>query len=726
MIFPLVASKAVDLKRAGILRWTALGSDPQIIYGVSGLLRPRHLILISEAGRGRIEPSLFLDLGDGFSEPDSLTFRPCGRAVCWLELEKMPEVRRVRWDPSSEPGDLRMLALGAHSRYFARRLVRWLDRDRPGNGPTRLQHLAQSRFDPEASGSGRDTRRYRSTAEHFSDVVAMAADRSPLERSWGRGPLVSLLVPTFDTDPAHLQRLLDSFHAQAPGIAELIFSDDGSSSPRTLEWIEAHSQTEGVRVVLGERNEGIAAATNRALEHAAAPWISLADHDDALSPGALAEIARAIQARPNAEFIYTDEVVTDGRMKPVGYMLKPAYDPVLLSGVNYLNHLSLYRRERLIGIGAFREGVQGSQDYDLLLRYLEGLNSAQVVHLPYPAYMWRRHETSFSTEFKSVAVESARRALGEKFGGASNPAPIEDALLPELHRVRFDLTMERWPKVSVIIPNRDSPQLMATVLHGLAHTDYPDLEIVVADNDTQDATTLALYSENKSGPRPFIIEPVPGAFNFSRSVNRGVARATGELLLLLNNDIETEDAAWLKEMVSCFRYDGTGIVGARLLYPDRTIQHAGVIVGLGGLAGHWFGGKSEKFWGPMGRLAVRQSLSAVTGAAMLISRSCFEAVGAFDEERFAIAYNDIDFCLRAGEKGFRVVWTPFATLIHHESASRGSDQAPDKIERFQREQKNLRERHRTFGFSDPAYSPWYDVRGSTPGLQALDALPDPR
>jgi GT2 family glycosyltransferase len=179
-------------------------------------------------------------------------------------------------------------------------------------------------------------------------------------------------------------------------------------------------------------------------------------------------------------------------------------------------------------------------------------------------------------------------------------------------------------------------------------------------------------------------------------------------------------------MVACFSYESTGIVGARLLYPDRTIQHAGVIVGLGGLAGHWFSGKSDTYWGPMGRLAVRQSFSAVTGAAMLVSRSCFEKVGPFDEENFAIAYNDIDFCLRAREQGFRTVWTPFATLIHHESASRGSDEAPEKIERFRREQKNLRERHATHRFSDPAYNPWHDTRGSVPGLRALDELPDPR
>jgi GT2 family glycosyltransferase len=535
-------------------------------------------------------------------------------------------------------------------------------------------------------------------------------------------PLISVLVPTYETEPAHLDTLLRSFLAQQPGIAELIFSDDGSRSARTLAWLKAHAHTNGVTVLFNERNQGIAAATDRALAKANAPWITLADHDDELSPGTLTEIARAIAARPEAEFIYTDEVVADGRMKPTGYMLKPAYDPVLLSGVNYINHLSVYRRQRLTALGGFREGFQGSQDYDLLLRYLNGVDSGKVVHLPFPAYLWRRHEASFSTEFRSTAVDSARRAIGERY----SPAPVEEALIPELHRVRFDKIINTWPKVSVIIPNRDSPELLEIVLAGLAATDYAELEIIIADNDTRDPATLALYSRSQDGPRTFIVEPVPGPFNFSRSINRGVARASGELLLLLNNDIEMQDEHWLKEMVSCFQYEDTGIVGARLLYPDRTIQHAGVIVGLGGLAGHWFGGQSDTFWGPMGRLAVRQSLSAVTGAAMLISRSCIETVGPFDEDQFAIAYNDVDFCLRAREKGIRTVWTPFATLIHHESASRGSDETPDKVERFRREQQNLRNRHATHIFCDPAYNPWLDTRGSMPGLRALDGLPDPR
>jgi GT2 family glycosyltransferase len=711
----------------GLFAWKAMDEDPHFVLTLGRVLRPRHLLLLVDGLDARVETTIYFDWGAGFEESRALSYGPAGRALCWLELDKMPQLRRIRLDPSDAPGRLRVLAVGSLSRLAVRWLLSRLNRDRAGFGPTRTHRIASRAFDPADLGTGRDARRYRSTAEHYADVLAMAEGRTQPPPEPG-GPLISFLVPTYDTDPAYLDTLLASFMAQPQGLAELILSDDGSKSERTRAWLERHgSSTPGLKVVLNPRNQGIAGATNAALQYASAPWISLADHDDALSPGAVAEIVRAIRARSDALFIYTDEVVTDGGMQAVGYMLKPAYDPVLLSGVNYINHLSVYRRDRLLELGGFRDGFQGSQDYDLLLRYLDGIPADKVLHLPYPAYLWRRHEASFSTEFKQVAVESARRALGARYGHAGRPAEVGPALLPDLHRVRFDLDIEDWPTVSVVIPNRDSPRLMATVLEGLASkTDYPHLEIVVADNDSRDPATLDLYAQVAKRDTPFILEPVAGEFNFSRSINTGLARATGDLILLLNNDIEMEDAGWLKEMVSCFRFGDVGIVGARLLYPDRTLQHAGVIVGLGGLAGHWFGGKPETFWGPMGRLAVRQSMSAVTGAAMLVSRACFDATGGFDEDRFAIAYNDVDFCLRAGAAGFRVVWTPFATLIHHESASRGSDEAPEKIERFMRERKNLRERHGTQLFRDPAYNPWHDTRGSVPGLRALDELPDPR
>jgi len=304
---------------------------------------------------------------------------------------------------------------------------------------------------------------------------------------------------------------------------------------------------------------------------------------------------------------------------------------------------------------------------------------------------------------------------------------VEAAPLCDLHRVRFDDARTDWPQVSVVIPSRDALPLISKVLAGLTEmTDYPSLEILVVDNGTKNPEVLALYDRFREGTIPFraLVEEAP--FNFSAAVNKGMALAKGDYIILLNNDIEILAPGWLKEMMSCFCYNDVGIVGAKLIYPDGTLQHAGVIAGLGGLAGHWYSGQPDGFPGPMGRLWVRQSVSVVTGACLLVSRTCVNAVGRFDETIFPIAYNDVDFCLRAVREGFRVVWTPFAKLVHHESASRGSDQTVENIARFRRDQQALRERHGTEDFQDRAFNPWYTRDRSDPDIVFLEKLPLPR
>jgi GT2 family glycosyltransferase len=277
--------------------------------------------------------------------------------------------------------------------------------------------------------------------------------------------------------------------------------------------------------------------------------------------------------------------------------------------------------------------------------------------------------------------------------------------------------------VSAVIPNRDSPALIGALLADLeTRTAHPPDETIVVDNGSTDPATLALYAAREGRPG-FRTDMRPEPFNFARMVNRGVALARGDAILLLNNDLSVLHPDWLEEMLECLAWPGTGVVGARLLFPDRTIQHAGVILGLAGLAGHWFYKARETETGPMGRLAVRNGMTVVTAACMLVSRACWHAVGGMDEARFAVAYNDVDFCARARAAGFGVVWTPFATLLHHESATRGADLVGAKAERFRREKQALADRHGTAHFDDPAFSPWWTRYRSRPGLQTRDTLP---
>ena len=560
--------------------------------------------------------------------------------------------------------------------------------------------------------------RWAATSFYRHVLALAAADSDPRPFSV---PFVSLIVPIFNSPPSYLSALVASVRAQRAGAAELILTDDGSSNRATLSWLERNAKAPDLRILRNRRNSGIAAATNAGLEAARAPWVSFIDHDDVLAPFALDRLYRALSANPDCQFIYTDEVVADARLRPVAFHLKPAFDPVLLSGVNYLNHLSIYRRERLMALGGLREGFDGSQDYDLVLRYTRGLDRAQCLHLPYPAYIWRRDGATHSAQFFAHATENARRVLSESYD-----APVSEAL-GSLHRIRFDKRRQDWPLVSVIIPNRDSFPHIAKVLDGLNRvTDYQPLEIIVIDNGTRDEKVLALYEQCRQGPIPFEAVIEDEQFNFSRAINKGIARAKGEKILLLNNDIEFLSPDWLREMVSCFDYPDVGIVGAKLLYPDRTTQHVGTIVGFGALAGHWYQEHKEDFPGPMGRLWVRQSMSSVTGACLMISREALEQVGPLDENLFAIAYNDVDLCLRAIGKGYRVIWTPFACFIHNESASRGSDETPANIERFRREKENLTLRHATDRYDDFAISPWYSKNLSSPVLVRLAQLPEAR
>ena len=568
-------------------------------------------------------------------------------------------------------------------------------------------------------------RRPDNPREHFLRIVELARKEfgEPSPRSPDAPPLISFVVPVFNTPAPYLDDLLNSFREQSPGLAEMILSDDGSTSAATARWLKAHEGEPGLTILRNPENKGIAAASNAGFRVCRGEWIGLVDHDDALAPFAVPALARAIAENPDAKFIYTDEIIADGKLVAVDAFLKPAFDDVLLSGVNYINHLSLYRCDRLNEIGGFREGFDGSQDYDLLLRYLAGLEPSAIRHLPYPAYIWRRDGASYSVKFIDKATSNARRAISQ----AHESAPVEPALNKDLHRPRFEARLAPAPKVSIVIPNKDSFDLISRLVDGLLHaTRYPDFEICVVDNGSTDPRVLALYERLQREEPKFRVDIAPAPFNFSRQVNRGMHLATGELMLLLNNDIEIREPDWLMEMASCFAYPRTGIVGARLLYPDDTLQHAGVIVGLGGLAGHWFVGQGADHPGPMARLHVRSSLTAVTGACMMISKACLDAVGPFDEENFAIAYNDVDFCLRAKAAGFRTVYTPFAALTHWESATRGRDDRGPNRARFVRDQAALLATHGTETYEDAAFNPWYDRDHSDLRWIALDRLPSAR
>lgn len=696
-----------QLANEGGDRWRATAYDPYFVFPRPPR-RAKFLTLHLDAEPAILRPRLFIDWGGGFAKNDGHDLGVGSRFVIRLKLGDTSGLKKIRLDPSDGP-----------SRFRFRFALDEALTPPPAN--TRLVEIDLADFAAPAPGRRIGLMREPLNAqEHFLRCVELARRELAEEPAVPAGsPLISFVTPVYNTPPAYLDDLLASFREQTPGLCEWVLSDDGSTSVKTAAWLKAHEGERGVVIVRSAVNGGIAVASNAGIAASRGAWIGFVDHDDAIAPFAAALLARVIRDNPDVIFIYTDEAIADKKLTIQDFFFKPAYDDALLSGVNYINHLSLYRRDRLDEIGGFREGFDGSQDYDLLLRYLKGVGRDHIRHLPYPAYLWRRDGSSYSVKFIEKATINARRALREAYDNAK----VEPALDPNLHRVRFPA----MAKVSVVIPSKDSFALISRVIDGLIHgTDYPDLEIIVVDNGTTEPETLELYDKLQRENPAFKLDLSTAPFNFSRQINRGVARASGDLILLLNNDVEIVERGWLREMVECFGYPDTGIVGARLLYPDRTIQHAGVIVGLSDFAGHWFVGEAQDSPGPMSRLNVRSSLTAVTAACMMVSRACFNEVGGFDEETFGIAYNDVDFCLRAKANGYRAIYTPFATLIHHESSSRGRDDQGPNRPRFLRDQASLLERHVTDVYRDDAFSPWYDRRRSVPTRIALDHLPPAR
>lgn len=529
------------------------------------------------------------------------------------------------------------------------------------------------------------------------------------------GVWLSIIVPVYNTPPPYLSDLVQSYRDQNISGVELILSDDGSSNVETLSALDALQTQPDIKVLHDPKNRGISAATNAGLNAATGTWVSFVDHDDLLAPEALRQVYRALQSNPNLQFLYTDELIVRDDLEPDGLFLKPAYDPALLSGLNYINHLSVYRLDRVLGLGGLSTGLDGSQDHDLCLRYLDGLSDAQVAHLPYPAYWWRRGADVFSVQHREKAANSTQSLLKNHYSDDQYSVSVEPQTTGQ--KVVFEPGDGTWPGVSIVIPNKDAPQLLSTVLEGvLDKTEYPNFEVIVVDNGSKNAETLDIYEDYQKRHGNFSTIHFHEPFNFARSVNKGISNAKFDTFLLLNNDIEVTEPDWLTEMVSCLAYPGVGIVGAKLLFPDRTIQHAGVIVGFGDLAGHWHMTCPENVGGNMNRLHCRNLMTCVTGAAMLISRDCLNAVGPWDEENFAVAYNDVDFCLRAYAAGIGTLWTPFATLIHHESATRGYETSPTKARRFDQEKAALQRKHATQGWVDPTSHPAYSRSTSVPQI----------
>ncbi|OBV37644.1 glycosyltransferase family 2 protein [Janthinobacterium psychrotolerans] len=519
-------------------------------------------------------------------------------------------------------------------------------------------------------------------------------------------PLISVVLPVFDPPLAFLEQAIESVRAQIYPHWELCIADDASTNPGVRELLERYrSQDSRIRVVYRARNGHIAASTNSALALARGEFVALFDHDDLLAEHALWWIAEAINRQPDVGLVYSDEDKVDAANRRFDPNFKPDLNPELLLAQNMVCHLGVYRTALVQELGGFREGFNGAQDHDLALRVIEQLAPQQVVHIPKVLYHWRAisGSTALDAGEKNYAAEAGRRAVREHLARKGVAAEVLAAPeVPSMNRVRFTRPSP-LPLVSILIPTRDRADLLGMCLDSLfARSSYASFEVIIVDNGSTEEATRQLFA--RLPPERVRVLRDDRPFNFSALNNRAAAMARGSILCLMNNDIEILTPDWLEEMVSFAIRDEIGCVGARLWYPDGRLQHAGCILGVGGVASHAHRHVQRGHAGYFGRALLHQSFSAVTAACLVVRRDVFEQVGGM-EEQLAVAFNDIDFCLKVRAAGYRNVWTPYAEMVHHESATRGDDHAPEKLARFSAEIAFMQQRWGAQLQNDPAYNP---------------------
>lgn len=517
-------------------------------------------------------------------------------------------------------------------------------------------------------------------------------------------PTISVLLPSYNTPRRYLSEAVNSVLSQMYPHWELCIADDCSTLPETLEYLTEVEHTDPrIHVERRSENGHISAALNTALAMSSGTWVTTLDHDDTLAEHTLAMFALAISDTPELEFIYSDEDKIDDSGIRSDPFFKPDFDPLLLEGQNYVCHLSMYRRKLLEDIGGYREGYEGSQDWDLALRASERLTPHQIAHIPRVLYHWRIHpgSTASSLSAKSYAVQAGQRAVEDHIERTGRAGHVVPAGSSGWTRVKWAIP-DPPPLVSIVIPTRDGAYLDRCLDSIRQRTTYPNFEVVVVDNGSESHSVLQ-YLRSRESSLTIVRDDAP--FNYPQINNRAVERATGDVICLLNDDTEVLGGDWLDEMVGQLMQDGVGAVGAMLYYPNGQIQHAGVVLGIGGVAGHALRTGDRLSAVGSGRIQLPRSISAVTAACMVVRREAWEQVNGMDARNLPVAFNDIDFCLRLVEAGWRLVWTPFAELTHHESISRGLDTEGERAARFAGEIRYMKQR---WGFklrNDPAYNP---------------------
>ena len=550
---------------------------------------------------------------------------------------------------------------------------------------------------------------------HGTGSFPSAAEREKEETTvFPKDVTFSILVPLYNTPERFLREMIESVTAQTYGKWELCLADGSDDAHDFVGRIcqEYRQKDSRIKYQKLAKNEGISGNTNECYKMATGNYIALFDHDDLLHPCVLFAYMQAI-CEKDADYIYCDEATFKGNS--INHMItmhfKPDYAPDNLLANNYICHFSVFSRELLESGELFRSQFDGSQDHDMILRLTA--KAKHIVHIPRILYYWRSHKGSVasSIDAKTYAIDAAKGAVADHLTklGYRNFEIESTRAFATIFRIKYELTSR--PLVSIIIPNKDHVDDLSRCVESIINlSTYDNYEIVIVENNSETAEIRTYYEEISRHPRVQVVE-YKGDFNYSKINNFGVQYAKGEYLLLLNNDTEVITPDWMEELLMYAMRKDVGVVGAKLYYPDKTIQHAGIVIGLGAhrTAGHTHYRIPEANVGYMGRLCYAQDVTAVTGACMMVSKVLYEELGGLDEN-FAVALNDVDFCLRVREKGLFNIFTPFAELYHYESKSRGSDKKDDKAVRYQMEADRFRAKWAdALAKGDPYYNPNFSL-----------------
>jgi GT2 family glycosyltransferase len=533
-------------------------------------------------------------------------------------------------------------------------------------------------------------------------------DEDDLKRHLGSlaiKPLISVIMPTYNSNIVWLKEAIESVRAQIYSNWELCIADDNSSTPEVLKLLSEYTKLDPrIKVTYRGENGHISAASNTALESAKGEFVGLLDHDDVLSKHALYWLIEAINKNPEASMFYSDEDKMDFEGRRLSPYFKSDWNLDLFYSHNMFSHLGVYRKSVLDKIGGFRVGYEGSQDYDLALRAFEVVGSEGIVHIPKILYHWRIHNqsTAGGAEAKPYAMIAGERAINDHFARTGVQGSVK--FTGYGYQPKYIIPSPA-PLVSIIIPTRNGFSLLKNCLESIfKKTNYSNYEIIIVDNRSDDPNLLAYLDELESN---LLIKKIiyDNEFNYSAINNFAINFSNGSIIALLNNDVEVISENWLSEMVSHAIRPGIGAVGAKLIYPNNTIQHAGVILGVGGIANHAHRHFPKNHPGYFSRASLVNCFSAVTGACLVVSKDLYASVGGLNEDELAISFNDIDFCLKLNKSGLRNLFTPYAILYHHESATRGYDNDPIKISRLIKEEEYMKSTWGCIIHNDPMYSP---------------------